>query len=132
MKEQKERLIKRLNHMQKLIPDTILAMQELPELEFLHMYTTLNPGELQLQMDYNIKKYKILRRELAGEWKCRKKSFNEIMGTYFVEFRHKYLNVTLDVQLDMNTEPFAGQSCKLVEVGKRLPQSIYEVICDDL
>jgi hypothetical protein len=130
MKEQKERLQKRLEKMQKVIPDTIEAMRSLPELEFLHLYATLGPGQLRLQMDYNVKKYKMLRKKLGANWIYQEKHFNNHIGAYFIEFKHKILDVSLDIELDMSTELVDGQSCRLVEIDKRPAQPVYKVECE--
>ena len=130
IKHEKERLQKRLEEMQSLIPDTLEAMQSLPELEFIRMYITLNPGELCLRMDYNIKQYKVLRRELGSDWKWQEKRFNNYIGSYYIGFTHKRLDVLLDIQLDMSTKLVEGQLCRLVKIGERPVEPIFEVVCE--
>lgn len=127
MKEHKERLIRRLGNMQDLIPDTIEAVKALPELEFLGLYTILDPGTLRLQMDYDIKRYKLLRRALGSDWQYQYKRFNDYTGAFYIKFNHKFSDVLLTIQLDLSTD---GQACKLVKVGEQKPDPIYKVVCE--
>lgn len=125
VKEQKERLIERFRKIQELIPDTIKALELIPDDG--NMFVHLDPGELRVILDYDIPEYKIFRRALSKDsWSIKTKFFNELVGCYHVEFRHKTLRVNLMVDLQLK---LTGQ-CRLVKIGERKPDPIYKVVCE--
>lgn len=114
----KQKLIDRMNKLKKLIPNTIKAIHELPEIGYL--YTSLDPGELQIQLIYNPNEYLSLRRMLAKRWKHIRHSFNDLTGNYYVYFRHRELeDIELHLELEIPTDFENGSSCRLVETGYR-------------
>lgn len=124
MKEQKERLIERFNHMQKLIPDTIQALSDLPDDGYI--FTILDPGELWVTLDYNIANYRKYRREMGSNWLFLNRRFNELMGDYEMRFTHATLDVRLMIDLEMSED---GDVCKIVVDHYRKPEPVYRVEC---
>lgn len=130
MKSSKEQLIDRMNELQSLIPDTIEAINTLPEMVGLHLYATSQPGDLTISMPYDMAKYKEFRRLLGKNWKCVRHNFNDLVGAVYVCFyyRHNHL-IQLDVQLNV---PFSGAiaTCKL-EIDHTIEKPVYKMVCKE-
>jgi hypothetical protein len=115
--------------MESLIADTITAINELPEIKFdCRLSTVLPPGELQINMEYNLDDYKVLRRKLCKDYKFLRHWFHKTLGSYFVQFEHKRLNVKLDIQLKLKED--GGTACKLEIDHWTKPEPVYKVICE--
>jgi hypothetical protein len=128
MIEQKEKLISRLKELDKLIPATMIATGHIPNDIEGDLYTTLNPGELRINMGYEPKKYIKARRMLSKWWKYKRHHFNELTGNYYVYLDHRNLKIELALELEMPSEYQDGVSCKLIEVGHRT-EVIYGIEC---
>jgi hypothetical protein len=126
MKNQKE-LIKRMESLQVLIPDTIKAIEDLPEIKNCHLYTMLDPGRLQIRFPYD-ENYLRIRRLTAKCWRYISHGFNEYTGNWYVYFHHRTLQITLSFELDIPIEFQEGLSCRLVEVGHKT-EVIYGLEC---
>lgn len=123
---QKERLIKRMDEMESLIKDTIVATSELPEVNFdCSLSMVHDPGELQIDMMYDLDNYKILRRKLGKDYRFRRRWFHRTLGSYFVEFKHRTLNIKLDIRMSLNETT----SCKLIVDHYTQPEPVYKVEC---
>lgn len=127
MEKDKQRLIERMEKLQSLIPDTIRAVNELPVVEFdCHLMTVLDPGKLCVEIDYDVEKYKLLRRKLNKNWRFIERHFNKHLGCYFAEFQHESLDVKLDIKMRVTEE---GETCKLIVDHYTNPQPVYRVEC---
>lgn len=127
MNSKKEELINRMNDLKKLIPNTIKAISDLPNIG--RLYMTLNPGDLQININYKPDTYLKLRRTLAKKWKYESKHFNKYNGNYYVKFIHRnFEKIKLTLELELPGEFETGATCRLVEVGHTL-QIIYGLEC---
>lgn len=128
IKDQKIKLITRMNELESLIPDTVEAVKSLPDNINGKLYTLLSPGELTINIQYLPEEYLSLRRELAKDWKYKTHWFNELTGSIYVGFQHKSLKVELDLELEIATEYQDGATCKLVEIGHKT-EIVYGLEC---
>lgn len=125
----KDRIIARMREMEKLIPDTIKALNMVPD--GYDLYTSLPPGELRIQMDYNLQDYRVLRRRLRKNWTFKYRRFNQLTGCYYIYFANKSgLDVELVVELVLVDEQPVGQNCKLV-IDRYEQRPIFKVVCDE-
>jgi hypothetical protein len=127
METEKKELVERLKNLQSLIPDTIKAIEDLPEIEGAELYNFLPPGELRIAFLYNGNYLKI-RRLVSKRWQYVGHRFNKYTGHYYVYFHHRTLRVTLDFELEIPTEFQDGLSCRLVEVAHKT-EIIYGLEC---
>jgi len=126
----RERLIERMKNLQNLIPNTMKAIEELPEFDFpCHLSNVLDPGELQIDIEYNLQNYVILRRALGKNYKWQGRWFHGQIGCHFIEFKHKSLDIRLDIKLQLQEEFIEGQSCRLVVDNYTKPEPIYKMEC---
>jgi hypothetical protein len=123
---EKERLIKRMNDLRELIPATIKAIKDLPDIG--DLYTTLDPGKLRVQLDYKPTEYLAFRRTIAKKWRYTERRFNELTGNYYVYLKHRDLEVELTLEIEFPTEFENGATCRLVEVGHKA-EPIYRLEC---
>jgi hypothetical protein len=119
------KLVEKLEGLQKSIPDTIKAAKSLP-LEFGELYQITEPGELRIDMQYNVVQYRILRRFLKNDWKFVDKYFHENLGFWFSNFAHKRLEVDLKIGLELSSNEEA--SCRRIKVGEKT-MPIYKMEC---
>lgn len=118
MNKQKQELIERMEGLKKLIPATIGAINDLPDVG--NLYTVLNPGQLRIQVDCVPTEYLALRRTLAKKWKYIGHRFSELTGNYYVYFEHRnFEKVILALELEFPVEFENGASCRLVETGHK-------------
>jgi hypothetical protein len=126
---EKEKLIERMMSLKSLIPATIKAIDDLPDIG--RLYTILDPGELRIQLDYKPSDYLLARRMLAKKWTYKGHRFNEYTGNVYVEFAHKDKDldrIKLDLELEFSPEFENGASCRLVEIGHKT-ETIYGLEC---
>lgn len=127
---QREELIKEMERLQNLFPDTIKAINELPKFDFpCRLLLVTSPGELQLNIEYNLQNYIILRRALGKNYKFLGRWFHGRLGCHFIEFKHKSLEIRLDIKLQLQEEFIEGQSYKLVVDDYTKPEPIYKMEC---
>lgn len=126
MTEQKERLVRRMNNLQELIPATIEAANDLPDIG--HLYTALDPGELRIRLDYKPTEYLVLRRAIARKWKYTNHYFNKLNGNYYACFKHRNLEVELTLELEFPGEFENGATCRVIELGHEA-KPIYGLEC---
>jgi hypothetical protein len=127
MNKQQKKLIKRMNKLKELIPATIEAIDDLPDVG--DLYTALDPGELRIALGYRLNKYLSLRRILAKKWQYRSHRFNELNGNYYVYFRHKKFDeIKLSLELEFPKEFENNAVCRVIEVGHKT-EVIYGLEC---
>jgi hypothetical protein len=127
IKDQKIKLIARMNNLKKLIPDTIEAINSLPNDINGDMYIFLDPGVLRITIQYS-PEYLSIRRKLAKFWQYTKHEFNNRTGGIYVYFQHRFLEVELTLELEIAMEYQPGVACKLVEVDHKT-EVIYGLEC---
>ena len=119
-----------MKRLTKLIPNTIQAIEDLPSVENGHLYTTLDPGELQIRFEYVPEIYLSIRRKMSKKWKYSDHRFNELTGNYYVYFYHREFGIELVFEMDISNEYQPGANCKLVEIGHKT-QVIYGLECKE-
>lgn len=124
MSEQKKELISRFNRIQKLIPDTIQALSDLPDNG--DLFVNLDPGKLRVILDYDIPEYKKYRKEMGKSWLFQEQHFNELIGCYHVYFIHTTFKVKLTIDLQISKD---NNSCKLVVDHYRQAEPVYRLEC---
>jgi hypothetical protein len=128
IKDQKIKLIARMNDLRKLIPDTIEAINSLPNGINGDMYIFLDPGVLRITIQYLPKEYLSTKRKLSEFWQYTKHEFNNRSGNVYVYFQHRFLEVELTLELEIAMEYQPGVACKLVEVDHKT-EVIYGLEC---
>ncbi len=121
-----EQLEKQLREDASKIEVTIQAAQDLPEIG--HLYTTVEPGRLRVDVPFTPTAYTEYRKALGNKWRQRpgmnQVSQNDAGDSYWF-FVHKETDVHLTLCLDATSE-FA--TCKRIQIGMKEVQ-IFETTC---
>lgn len=134
----KEEFVSNMEKMKRLIPHTIKALDQLyaslheDDVDVVNsgLYTTLPPGELRIELAYDMALYRRLRKAMGNNWIFTYRLFNEFIGAHFIYFEHKEFDVTLDIALELSQEFVEGQSCRLVVDHYQEPEPVYRVECE--